>query len=88
MKNMIPITIMAGPSAFIASVRSPPNAVAPITPPPAATRTRRKVPHASLRNRRYSSREESNYSSLRRVAAVRRANHSRSGSPLWVVDVV
>jgi hypothetical protein len=57
MMKMIPITIMPGASAFIASVSSPPNAVAPTTPPPAATRTRRKVPRASLKNRRYPSRE-------------------------------
>jgi hypothetical protein len=40
MKKMIPITIIPGANAFIARVRSPPNAVAPTTPPPSATQTR------------------------------------------------
>ena len=63
MKKMIPITIIPGASAFIARVRSPPNAVAPTTPPPAATSTSRNVPHTSLNSRRYSSLGSSNSTS-------------------------
>ena len=60
MKKMMPITIMPGASAFIANVKSPPNAWAPTTPPPAATTTSRNVPHSSLKSRRYSRLESSN----------------------------
>ena len=63
MKKMTPITIMPGARAFICKVSSLPNAVAPITPPPAATRTSRNVPHTSLNSRRYSSRGSSNSTS-------------------------
>jgi len=81
MKKMMPITMMPGANAFIANVRSAPNAVAPITPPPAATSTSRNVPHTSLKIRRYSNRALSNSMSSRRAAAVRRVNHASTGSP-------
>ncbi len=84
MKKMMPITIIPGASAFIGSVRSPPNDVAPITPPPAATSTSRNVPHSSLNRRRYSSFGSSNCTSPRRADSVRRASHAMSGSPSFV----
>ncbi len=82
MKKMMPITIIPGANAFIANVKLPPNAVAPITPPPAATNTSKNVPHTSLNNRRYSSRGSSNSTSRARATAVRRSNHAITGSPL------
>ena len=61
MKKMTPMTIMPGARAFIGRVSSPPNAVAPMTPPPAATRTSRNVPQTSLNSRRYSRLVSSNW---------------------------
>ena len=44
MKKPMPMTIIPGARAFIARVRSVPNAVAPTTPPPAATSTEQEFP--------------------------------------------
>ena len=60
MKKMMPMTIMPGARAFIGRVSSLPNAVAPMTPPPAATSTSRNVPQTSLNRRRYSRLASSN----------------------------
>src|SRR5262249_9121821 len=80
MKKMMAITMMPGASAFVASVRAPPYAVAPTTPPPAATSTRRNVPQTSLNSRRYSSRGLSKSIAAWRYFPARRATQATMGS--------